>query len=152
MAGPARESLEDKLQRHRVVKDGCWGWSGSKHKFGYGWVRHGDRTLVAHRAAFEVEYGAIPDGAVVRHKCDNPECTNPDHLVIGSHADNVADRFARGRHLKSGGLYANTIISEDQISRIRPMLDQGMSLRAIGRALGFSGDTIKRHASRQVIA
>lgn len=146
MAGPSRESLAEKLERHRVVRDGCWAWNGAKHPFGYGWLRHGSRTLLAHRVAFEVAHGLPMRGIVVRHACDTPECTNPDHLIGGTHADNVADRFARGRHVRPDGCYANTKITPEQIAQIGALLTKGMSYRAVGRSLGFSGCTIKRHA------
>lgn len=84
----------------KVVRreSGCWGWSGAKCR-GYGILstRRGSPPAKAHRVSYELFKGPIPDGMLVRHTCDNPECTNPDHLLLGTDADNARDRVARGR-------------------------------------------------------
>lgn len=79
---------------------GCWLWHGSCYKRGrpYGIVRRWRRgQKYAHRLAYEAAYGPIPAGKVVRHSCDTPACVNPNHLVLGTQAENVADMDARGR-------------------------------------------------------
>lgn len=74
---------------------------GSPHDFGYRvsfvWVGGRNYMVYAHRAAYESEYGPIPPGMVVRHKCDNPPCVNPEHLEVGTQADNAKDMSVRGR-------------------------------------------------------
>lgn len=86
---------------------GCWIWLGYKQKFGYGQVRINGKLHKTHRYAYEQTYGPIPDGLVVLHKCDNPSCCNPEHLRLGTHADNVADRVSKGR-TKTGHLYGES--------------------------------------------
>lgn len=77
-------------------RSGCWLWIGSTVTDGYGvWVAHGQRT--AHRAAYVMHKGAIPNGLHVLHKCDQPNCVNPEHLFLGTHQDNMADLRAKGR-------------------------------------------------------
>jgi hypothetical protein len=83
---------------------GCWLWLGSVNNWGYG------RTNVswspergAHRLAWVAHNGAIPPGALVRHRCDTPCCVNPDHLRLGSGVDNVQDALERGRHRAPAG-------------------------------------------------
>ena len=79
-------------------KHECWEWEASKDRYGYGQIRNGCRLLRAHRVSYELFVGPIPDGLHVRHKCDNPCCVNPNHLEVGTNADNVRDKMERGRH------------------------------------------------------
>lgn len=72
--------------------DECWMWLGVVQPNGYGQFKG-----LAHRWAYEQFVGPLYEGCVIRHSCDEPLCVNPDHLLIGSQADNVADRVARGR-------------------------------------------------------
>lgn len=93
--------LEERFWAKVVIKDGCWAWSGAKVNGGYGVLTIGGRGaghIRAHRLSFIMHKGEIPAGALVLHKCDNPECTNPDHLELGSHADNSRHISERGRH------------------------------------------------------
>lgn len=74
----------------------CVAWTGASAR-GYGYVSVGGRMLRAHRRAWEQQYGPIPAGMVVMHRCDNPSCVNLDHLALGTQADNVADMLNKGR-------------------------------------------------------
>lgn len=91
----------------RVRKDpksGCWLWMLLSGKpcgyYGQASTYIGGKrvTMPAHRLAYEAFVEDIPDGALVRHKCDNPPCVNPEHLDVGTHADNTRDMLERGRH------------------------------------------------------
>lgn len=70
-----------------------------RNPLGYGMFRlHQNKSMaLAHRAAWELAKGPIPDGMLVCHKCDNPTCVNIEHLFIGSHQDNAADKMSKGR-------------------------------------------------------
>lgn len=76
---------------------GCWEWTGTRSN-GYGHVYYVGWSMGAHRASWEMTHGPIPDGLVVRHRCDNPPCVRPDHLELGTHADNAHDTKERRRH------------------------------------------------------
>lgn len=150
MARPHRQSLEEKLARHRVVRDGCWGWSASKSIYGYGWIRHGSKTMLAHRAAYEVANGQIPDGMVVRHACDNPECTNPAHLLLGTHADNVADKMARGRQYR-GDRHLACKVKEADLPLARKLREQGLSWGKISKRFGVSRDAVRQRLAKEAL-
>lgn len=77
--------------------DSCWEWTGYCSKFGHGQMSAWGRTEPAHRVAYRLFNGPIPTGLVVRHTCDNPPCTNPKHLILGTVKDNADDRETRGR-------------------------------------------------------
>jgi len=78
--------------------DACWPFNGAKHKFGYGMFQVSTgRCDGAHRVAYRLTYGSIPEGLLIRHHCDNPSCCNPIHLLPGTYADNMQDKVVRGR-------------------------------------------------------
>lgn len=83
--------------------DWCWIWTASFFTNGYGQFRHGSRTDGtrkldhAHRMAYRLEVGQIPEGMLVCHKCDNKKCVNPDHLFLGTSKDNTQDMIKKGR-------------------------------------------------------
>lgn len=105
---PVREwDLVDVIDRAgwTVTESGCWEWGGSRNEDGYGVLTHlrsGLSNARAHRLMYERFVGPIPDGAEIRHRCDNPPCVNPEHLEPGTHAENMSDMAERGRHWRSG--------------------------------------------------
>lgn len=97
-------TLADRFWKYAVVGMDCWGWAASTAPKGYGCLGlGGGRVGRAHRVSYELHYGPIPDGLHVLHTCDNPGCVNPAHLRLGTNADNVADRQAKGRYRGGGG-------------------------------------------------
>lgn len=75
----------------------CWVWTGAKYKNGYGWIKSFNKNVSAHRLSHELHNGPIPDGMEVLHSCDNKACINPDHLRVGTHAENMMEAAKRGR-------------------------------------------------------
>lgn len=96
---PAEKFIDRFLDKVSITGDGsCWFWMAST-TFGYGKFKT-TRLMQAHRASYEFFRGRIPNGLLVLHRCDNPGCVNPAHLFLGTHADNVADKMAKGRQAK----------------------------------------------------
>src|SRR6266850_5551698 len=92
----------------KVDKTGqCWVWTGGKFRCGYGVVKRDGKLLKAHRLAWQMHFGRIPDGAFIMHHCDNPPCVRPQHLFPGTNADNVADKIAKGRQAYGERITAN---------------------------------------------
>lgn len=86
------------------TESGCWEWTGPLKWSGYGTFGFGGRLRLAHRFSYERTKGPIPAGLFVCHTCDNRKCVNPDHLWIGTHADNMADKIAKDRGYKGPSL------------------------------------------------
>lgn len=82
-------------------ENGCWIWQGHSYPNGYGCLKVFGKTVSAHRYAYSLYCGPIPDGMEILHTCDVRKCVNPDHLNVGTHAQNMAEAKSRGR-MRSG--------------------------------------------------
>lgn len=82
--------------------DTCWAWTGSRYPAGYGKVGISGKTRLAHRTAYEMEHGAIPEGMQVDHRCHNPSCVNPAHLRLVTQKQNNENRRGRQSNNTTG--------------------------------------------------
>jgi hypothetical protein len=122
--------------------DACWNWLGVIRRDGYGKFNVNNTTrLAAHRVSYMLFVGPIPQGQWVLHRCDNRSCVRPDHLFVGTHADNMKDKSAKGRATTK---YAPTKINMQIASDIRALLSNGTSKYEIERRYGLSRPTIRK--------
>lgn len=95
--------------------DTCWLWTASTTRYGYGRLQVSGHALLAHRIAYALAHGSLPDDLLVCHHCDTPACVRPDHLFLGTYADNRIDCIRKGR--ASSGDRHWTHITPDRIAR-----------------------------------
>jgi hypothetical protein len=121
--------------------DECWPFMGTKSAYGYGVLHAERRKEYAHRAAYRLSFGEIPNGLLVRHGCDNPVCVNPNHLSVGTKLDNVRDMVDRDRN-NYGERVTTSKLKAADIPIIFGRREKGDTYQAIGRDFGVSSTTI----------
>jgi len=151
-------ALEDRFySKTKPAANGCIEWVGARMQSGYG-VFYLKRSTVAHRVAWTIANGAIPEGMYVLHKCDNPPCVNIDHLFIGTLADNNHDKIAKGRAVyvrgESHGMYKNrdaaakgvdapaAKLNPDKVCEIIGFLNDGVSQGKLAKKYGVCRKSI----------
>ena len=127
--------------------DDCWEWIAGKSPKGYGHFSKGGNNGMsrAHRVSYELNIGPIPDELLVCHRCDNPSCVNPNHLFLGTHKDNVADRVNKGRgryYAHSGESNGRAKLTTKQVQEIRNRIAAGEKQSLIADDYGVTKETV----------
>jgi hypothetical protein len=150
----------------KAPSEGCWEWTGWRNRFGYGRLSaNGNPGALAHRVAWEMLCGPVPDGLCVLHHCDNPRCVRADpdpeksHLFLGTRLDNVADMVAKGRHYRApvrprpqpkgharGERYRTAKLTEHAVLEIRAARAAGAPIAALASRYGVDKSLISRAA------
>lgn len=143
------EPLIETFRKYTIVngENQCWPWFGPVDQGGYGMMSgkpFGFSSLRAHRFSYMHHIGPIPRGGVVRHSCDNPECVNPAHLLVGTQLDNIQDRVKRGRTRTN----QQSKLSLEQIFEVRRMASAGVYQRDIAKQFGVCQRTINKIVNR----
>lgn len=128
------------------ISNGCWEWTGSKTKDGYGksWFR--GKTIRAHRLSFlSHKKEEIPEGYLILHKCDNPICINPDHLFCGTPSENTIDMYKKGRGVNNRGENCGTSkLNKKEIEEIKKQWLSGESQGIIAKRYKITQSNVSR--------
>lgn len=117
------------------VESGCWEWQGFRDKDGYGLFWYEGNNRRAHRVAYILSKGPVPEDLKVCHTCDNPSCVNPDHLWLGTMAQNLQDAYAKGRKNDRGSNNGWSKLTEAQVAEIRSLYP-GTTQTALAKRFG----------------
>jgi hypothetical protein len=159
---------------HPEALSGCWLWHGATNPKGYGSAWVDKKSMLAHRRAYELAIGQVPSGMHVLHRCDVPACVNPEHLFLGTHADNMADMHRKmrwrpahnpgpkhplrgerwhekyaNRRTAQGSRSPNTSLTEQDVAVIRTELASGVSQSELARRTGISRTVINSISTRR---
>jgi len=122
--------------------DECWEWQAHKDTDGYGRFSVDGRVQLAHRLAWELKHGEVPDRQCICHACDNPACVNPLHLFLGTQADNLHDMAEKGRSTK-GTDNPQSKLSENDVREIRRLYATAKFLqKQLSKQFGVSRSAI----------
>jgi len=117
--------MEKKFWSKVEKTDECWLWNGVKNRGGYGILNYEGKSTLAHRFSFLLHGGIIPENHVVRHKCRNRNCVNPDHLETGTYTENNRDKVRDGTNIGARGTKNNgNKLTEAQVLEIRARVNE----------------------------
>lgn len=156
-------NAEDRFWAKVNKTDGCWLWTGCTVRGGYGQFSTNKHLISAHRYSYALHSGPIPDQLNVCHRCDNPACVRPDHLFLGTQAENIADKVAKSRQAKGsthgtkvkpervarGTRQGTSKLTDDQVRAIRALRPH-LTVRALALQFGVSSSTIQDIVTWQI--
>jgi HNH endonuclease len=144
-----KEVIQERFEEKFIPEpnSGCWIWTASINRLGYGTVAHKGKIWKAHRVSWDLYTGVIPEGMSVLHKCDNRLCVNPDHLFLGDQTDNMRDMVAKGRG-KTPSLRGEknpmSKLTAASVSEIRLRVKSGATQKSLCPVYGVAPMTISR--------
>lgn len=128
------------VPQHRPELGPCWIWTAQTDKYGYGKFSLNKKKAKAHRVAYILTYGPIPDNLLACHRCDNPICVNPGHLFLGTVADNANDRASKAGCIPSKAIKL-TIEKANEIRRLRNQ--EGLGYKQLAQRYNVAPTTIQ---------
>lgn len=151
----AHKSIEELAGKwiHKNPDTGCWLWTSTLHKKpnGYGIFSYKGKKYRTHRLSLSIKLGReLLPGECALHSCDIPCCVNPDHLFVGSHADNMRDAADKKRFpSRVGTLNGRSKLTEANVLEIRALLSSGVTQKEIGKIFGVTQALISLIANRR---
>jgi hypothetical protein len=110
---------------NKDAPNGCWEWTGYRHRQQYGRFKWQGQMRLAHRLSWEFTHGPISSGLHVLHRCDNTPCVNPEHLFLGHHNENMSDMHRKGRHAH-GERAGNSVLRNRDILKVKALHATGL--------------------------
>ncbi len=136
-------SGKERLNARSAAVGDCQEWQRPLNGGGYGSVRFEGKAWMAHRLSYTLNFGPIPYGLQVLHRCDNPKCIKPSHLFLGSQRENMADMDEKGRRYNSRGEASGAAkLNNDTVLEIRAMHESGETLKALAKRFGVHRVTV----------
>ncbi len=118
-------------ERVTKMEGGCWNFQTKDENTVYGRFSAAGRTLVAHRVAYLMTHGSIPDGKVLIHSCDNPMCCNPAHLSVATQSENMVDMVSKKRREYEGSKNPSSDFTEEDVLNIKRLLFEGKKVKDV---------------------
>lgn len=145
---PVTFTVADRLAKRSRREGECLVFTGPRDRCGYGFLTVGNRKQGTHRLSYREHVGPIPDGMVVRHKCDNAPCMEPSHLELGSHAENQRDKVVRFRST-SGEKNPSAVLTAKTAVEIYRRIAAGETVASLAGEYGVGTSTIGRIRRRE---
>jgi hypothetical protein len=120
--------------------DGCWLWRGKRKRSGYGVFSFRGKRVRAHRMAWRLEHGSVPSDRLVCHRCDQPACVRPEHLFLGTSADNMRDMRSKGRAPK----HSTPKLTQERAEELRRLRAEGLSWPMLSAEFGVGVSTARK--------
>jgi hypothetical protein len=138
----AAQPISERFWSRVAFGEGCWEFATHLvHKQPRTFYRIGDDgqevKVKAHRMAWELVNGPIPEGLEVCHNCDNPPCVRPDHLFLGTHQENMDDRNNKQRQV-FGERVTGAVLTADDVREIRRLVAEGQSQHSVAKSFGVT--------------
>ena len=136
--------FETKFDKDPV--SGCWNWNAGRNKSGYGafWVSEVIGNKRAHRVAYKIYKGSIPEDLWVLHRCDNPGCVNPDHLFLGTPKTNHQDMVKKNRRSIQGETHPLSKMTAAAVVEARTRYHNGESCSSLAKVFGVNKKSMRQ--------
>lgn len=141
-------SVRERFLANFKQTSGCWEWAGYKDPNGYGRLNIDGKPVLAHRLSWAIFCHPIETQQQVLHRCDNPKCVRPEHLFLGDHTANMADKMAKKRHrygVSRGEAHGRARLTAELVREIR---DTAGPSRIVAEQYGISGRQVREIRAR----